>query len=186
MYLYDSCKDSIYLYHEYALYFENSWDSINESTWYCTNDSIRSCELPSLGIYMLGLIDNIREAPNSLSFDQYKTYSDTFRISLIAEYFGTTTAGGYYGYYCCEELCDGEIVEYFSNNHISFKGSFDNGIPNDNLYYYYRNGNVKEIHFHTRRHRYIRVEYYSQEGALTRIEKKGYKVKINDPFKKIK
>ena len=183
MYLYDSCMDSIYLCDGYSLYFENIPDSISESTWFCNNHD-KPCKFPSLGTYVLGISDNIHDIPFILTFDQPKIYSDTFRISSITERIGTTTAGGYYGFYCCEELCDGEIVEYFNNHQISFKGSFDNGIPNNNLYYYYRNGNVKEMHYYTRRHRYIRVEYYNPEGDLTRIEKKGFKVKVYDPFKR--
>jgi len=39
-------------------------------------------------------------------------------------------------HYCCDELCDGTIVEYDSNGVIRFRGKFEKGVPISNLKYY--------------------------------------------------
>lgn len=58
------------------------------------------------------------------------------------------------GYFNCDKLCDGKIVDYYNNGGKRLKGVFKDGSPIGKLIYYKKDGSV------------CRVEKYNKKGLL--------------------
>jgi hypothetical protein len=69
--------------------------------------------------------------------------------------------GIHYYWYNCNELCDGQLADYYENGNIRLKGKFKMGCPTGKLYFYNEDGTLDYI------------EKYSRKGRLLRTIKKN-------------
>ena len=169
IYIKNFCKDTVYLYDFITI--NNSQDSI---FIYDCNNSKRL----EKGEYRLSILE-IGEI--TIKLNENENYIDTFYSPSVNELFGTTSAGGYYGFYHCDLLCQGKITDYFKSGVKRLEGNFKNGLPIGELRTYYPNGNIMEIREYTRLKRLRKIIHFDKDGKQTKIEEKGHKVRIIKP-----
>ena len=61
------------------------------------------------------------------------------------------------GFCKCNELCNGVVIDYYSNGNKRLEGNFFNGKPKGKLYFYNKDGSIKYI------------EKYSRNGKLKKV-----------------
>jgi hypothetical protein len=114
-------------------------------------------------------IINVVMQNNSLDYAQFsftksfldkKKYNDTINIPKVLQRLRNTGQYGHLslGYFNCDEICDGHIIDYYSNGKIKYEGDFNNGIPLK-IKKYDINGKL------------ISVEVYDKDGVLKEIKK---------------
>jgi hypothetical protein len=168
--MFDSCKDSTYLYDFINL------KNIDDSSFIYESGK---GQMIDAGEYYLSLVE-IGEVKIRL-VNNY-TYIDTFYFPTINELVGVTSGGGYYGFYKCDYPCNGIMVDYYKKGVKRLEGEFKNGIPVGQIKYYYPNGVLQEISDYSRFfRRYKGAIYYDMNGEVIKVEQKGYKIKIIKP-----
>jgi hypothetical protein len=169
IYMKDFCKDSVSIYNHITI--KDSKDSI---FIYNFNNSKGLDE----GEYRLMILE-IGEIIVKLKKNE--DYIDTLYVQRVNELYGVTSAGGYYGFYYCDELCQGKITDYYKTNVKRLEGTFHDGLPTRQLRKYYPNGNIMEIREYSKFKRLRTITHFDEIGNQTNIEKKGHKVKIIRP-----
>lgn len=169
IYIKNFCKDTVYLYDFITI--KTSQDST--FIYDCNNGK----ELEK-GEYRLSILE-IGEI--TIKLNDNKNYIDTFYFPSVSELFGTTSTGGYYGFYHCNEPCQGKITDYFKSGVKRLEGNFKDGLPIGELRTYYPNGNIMEIREYSRLKRLRKIIHFDKDGKQTKIEEKGHKVRIIKP-----
>jgi len=98
-------------------------------------------------------------------------------------------------YCCCNGLCDGKKVDYYSNGNIWLEGNFRKGEPIGMLKEYHRNGKLKKVEKYNRHSKLIEREIFIyQNDTLRQVRiygKYGWRLKkeifyLNGKVEKIK
>ena len=169
IYIKNFCKDTVYLYDFITI--NNSQDSA--FIYDCNNG--KGLEE---GEYRLSILE-IGEI--TIKINNNKNYIDTFYFPSVNELFETTSNGGYYGFYHCNEPCQGKITDYFKSGVKRLEGNFKDGLPIGELKTYYPNGNIMEIREYTRLKRLRKIIHFDKDGKQIKVEEKGHKVRIIKP-----
>ncbi len=103
-------------------------------------------------------------------------FIDTISIPKIRFVTGSELHSKYWNYYNCDILCDGKIIDYYSNGNKRLEGVFKNGKPTEITYY----SNVKEIieskeTYEIGKLNIIKIEYFDKEGNLYEYQKIKWK-----------
>ncbi|MFT6961860.1 MAG: antitoxin component YwqK of YwqJK toxin-antitoxin module [Flammeovirgaceae bacterium] len=115
------------------------------------------------GLYMLTAYE-YRQAGNYKAFYNFTKmlelgteYLDTLTLPKSTVWFESELHTGYANrfeselyakkakWHCCEELCQGEIVEYYSTGEKRLEGKFKDGLPMGKIIYYDKKGNIGKI-----------------------------------------
>ncbi len=169
IYLKDFCNDTIYPTDNIFIRDSNDSSFIYENV---PSEGLKT------GVYRVSIME-IGEM--SIELKDNEIYIDTFYLPIVKELIGATTAGGYYGFYNCDELCQGSIIDFYKKGTKRLEGVFKDGVPIGQLKTYYSNGNLLELREYTKNKRLKRIIQYDQLGKQTNIEEKGHKIKIVKP-----
>lgn len=150
MYIHDLCNKSVAEVKGFAL-IGGGGDSMRI---YCSVDS-NLVTVPRDGKYQLSLM-NSREL-----FDYYVSGDivDTLVMSSVELIVGTTTHDKYWAYSCCGTPCEGYRQGLYPSGAVEFEGSFREGKPVGELYFFSPEGDT------------IRIEKYSRRGKHLRTKK---------------
>jgi hypothetical protein len=139
---FDPCKT---LYEKELLIEVTNGDKVFQAA-----DTTGTIYLPHPGTYKLKVLlkDYVTlvnsEVPIIITNGQnYDTLTRT-RIGLCLQGNHQPTCG----YFCCDKLCEGYNVDYFSNGKKMMEGEFMNGYPIGQLIFYNPDGTKKEIHYY--------------------------------------
>lgn len=138
--------------------------------WYLYNDEMKfvsyrkdSIVLDTLGEYILD-IDNVYLDVNIQS---YGVINDTFNIpKLVFKYIHSDKTYSEFTY--CEETANGQIIDYFYNGNIRVKGNFENGMPADTMWVYYRTGELHSVFVKNDDNEYVKTVYY-KSGKVKKL-----------------
>jgi hypothetical protein len=158
LYIYNPCVDSIYSADCYRLILKN------DSNVYFVSDSMGFCILPDTGIYRLLVFNNVDDENKLYYFKTTGSYNDTITIQKVYGCYEPTSKPGFYGYCCCDKICDGYQIDYYANGKIKFEGLFKNGQPLGELKYYYPSGKIKRIEHYYRFCKKIKILTYTENG----------------------
>ena len=86
---------------------------------------------------------------------------DTIWAPTIRQCIEPTSNPNFVGYCCCDILCNGKQIDYYSNGNKRLEGIFENGRSIKKLKFYYTNGSLKQ------------TEKYNKKGVMVR--RKNYK-----------
>jgi hypothetical protein len=81
-------------------------------------------------------------------------YCDTLIKNKINKCMELTSRPSFFGYCCCDTICNGYNVDYYKNGEKRIEGNFINGKPVGKLIFYNKNGRISY------------VEKYSKKGKL--------------------
>ena len=161
---YDNCKDSI-LDLNYSLISLKDF-SMTYSTY--ENDSLNKIEF---GVYIVDV--EIPEGENYKTFNFTKefkenlVYNDTIELPRIMRKYSSELHNQTdLGFFECENLCNGEIVEYYKNGNVRMKGIFKNGNPKKELKKYNQKGELVEIEIYNRKGVYRKSKYPDYEKYI--------------------
>ena len=154
---YDNCSDKI-INAEYSLYNLNDFDS-----YYFSNDKDSILKVDA-GKYIVDV--SIKDGENYKNFNFEKEfedkviYNDTIELPKILR---KRTSVLHYptdlGFYFCEKLCNGQVVDYYKNGSIRMSGEFKNGIPKNEIKKYNRKGQLIEIEIYNENGVYKNSKY---------------------------
>jgi len=155
---YDTCTDCVIKldYFIKSITYTDNQSDIND------NDSISNI---TPGKYNIGVIVMNNEVDYKIFtftkvFENRKVYNDTIELPKVLKKNRNTGQYGhiYYGFFMCDKICDGYIVDYYKNGVIRLEGNFDNGRPN------------REIKKYDNRGKLIEIEIYDTDGFLKEIK----------------
>jgi antitoxin component YwqK of YwqJK toxin-antitoxin module len=155
---YDTCTDSV-IKLDYSIksitYTENHFDIMD-------NDSVSNIKPGKYNIDVF-IMDNevdYKIFTFTKVFENKKIYNDTIELPIVLKKYRDTSQYGhiYYGFFLCDEICDGYIVDYYKNGVIRLEGNFDNGRPNSEIKKYDSKGKL------------IEIEIYGTDGFLKEIK----------------
>ncbi len=151
LYLSDSCQDTIGKIPFYNL----RKDGID----YYPKDNDGIIFLKDKGQYQLSTVYS--EDVKIYDIKSYQNIVDTLKVPVINLCLEPATSyPNFVGYCCCDEKCEGEQVEYYSNGNKRIEGYFEQGKPIGKLKIYYSDGSLKQI------------DKYSKKGTL--LKRKEY------------
>jgi hypothetical protein len=162
---YDTCKDSV-IRLDYSLVptefpTESNTDSFSDEFYFFTKDSILTVPPKKYEIYVSLKYNSLDYMDFSFTktFLDKEKYNDTIDIPKVHKRLKNTGQYGhlFLGYYNCDKICNGHIIDYYSNGEIKLEGDFKNGIPIE-ITRYDINGKL------------ITIEVYNKDGALIEIK----------------
>ena len=130
-------------------------------------DTMGICLLPDTGVYTLRFNGEIK----TYHFKDYKSITDTVGLPMLEACMSPTTAFSFIGYCCCEQKCNGKIVDYYLNGNIRAIGEFNNGIPNGNVIFYYSNGKIREINKYRKKGKLVWKKTFNENGDVLSYDK---------------
>ena len=134
----------------------------------------------TIGNYILSshLIDgDFRISINtSLKINNSVKFIDTITIPKTRFVTSLELHSKYWNYYNCDILCNGKIIDYFSNGNKRLEGVFKNGKPLEIIYYSDKKGiiELKET-YEFGKLNIIKTEYFDKEGNLYEYQKIKWK-----------
>ncbi|CAM3889005.1 hypothetical protein FLCU109888_06995 [Flavobacterium cucumis] len=134
----------------------------------------------TIGNYILSshLIDgDFRISINtSLKINNSVKFIDTITIPKTRFVTSLELHSKYWNYYNCDILCNGKIIDYFSNGNKRLEGVFKNGKPLEIIYYSDKKGiiELKET-YEFGKLNVITNEYFDKEGNLYEYQKIKYR-----------
>jgi len=162
---YNSCEDII-VDLDYSLYKLDDVD-----IYYSTNDKDSILKIEN-GVYIVDV--NLPDGENFKSFlftrkfNQNKTYLDTIETPKIMNKYKYT--GGYghiaLGFFNCDKICNGYIIDKYVNGQIRMEGNFENGLPKKEIKKYNKNGELIEIEIYDKKGTYKKSKYPDYEKYL--------------------
>lgn len=141
---------------------------------YIISDNSKVLKLDSIGTYKLSYVmDDIDtlQLGKSYTFDKFILYQDTLNLIKIRECMEATTNPRFSGYCCCDEICEGEQIDYYINGNKRIEGFFKEGYAIGKLKIYYPNGSFKAIKKYNKRGILKNTKKY-KEGEYFGCEKK--------------
>jgi hypothetical protein len=155
---YNTCLDSIVELD----YFIQSEDLFNSKNYYTCKDSIIDVKP---GKYIIDVIIKENAVDYKIftftkNFFNEKVYNDTIELPKVLKKYRDTSqyAHIYFGFFLCDKICDGYIVDYCSNGEIRLEGNFENRIPNNEIGRYDNIGKLTGI------------EIYDKNGILKKTK----------------
>ncbi|MFN7600621.1 MAG: hypothetical protein ACK5R0_04400 [Bacteroidota bacterium] len=110
-------------------------------------DTIGTIYLPEPGTYRLKVLlkdyVNLAHAEKQIEITEGQNYDTLTRTTI-----GLCLKGIHEpicGYFCCDRLCEGHNVDYFTNGQKMMEGEFMNGFPIGQLIFYNPDGTIREI-----------------------------------------
>lgn len=87
--------------------------------------------------------------------------SDTINMISIIKYIDPpTTRPNFIGYYCCNNKCDGNQIDYYANGNKRIEGCFSLGKPKGKLIFYYPSGSIRKIEKYNKKGIPIKTKEY--------------------------
>jgi hypothetical protein len=112
---------------------------------------------------------------NTITIDLNK--KDTIRVPKILLSFGNELHTKRWSYLNCNEICNGKIIDLYSNGNKRLEGSFVNGKPKE-IKFYRENGIIEtEEIYNLGKFDYKRQNYFNSLGELIGFETYEYKKK---------
>ncbi len=140
--------------------------SLKKEENYYPKDSSGICVLPDTGRYILNFFDEQKE----YFFNEFKTYIDTLKIPSIQFCHELSTRVAFSGYCCCDSLCQGDQVDFYSNGNKRIEGHFNKGKPIGILNFYYSTGQLQLVEKYDNTGNLLKRIQYDKTGNL--IKKK--------------
>ena len=171
LYFFDECNNKIEKLNFELINLNNQKEYIS-SNFKTSVDTIGNYFISSSlidGDYRISINTSIK-INNSIKF------IDTISIPKIRFVTGSELHSKYWNYYNCDILCDGNIIDYYSNGNKSLEGVFKNGKPIEITYY----SNEKEIIESKETYEFgklniIKTEYFDNKGNLYEYQKIKWK-----------
>ncbi|TKG88260.1 hypothetical protein EYV94_27380 [Puteibacter caeruleilacunae] len=105
-----------------------------------------------------------------LYFDFEVPNSDELHISIVlpklmemSTFDGINPHGDHHFYFWCNELANGEVVDYYEDDKVRIRGEFMEGKPIGKLTTYLRNGHINFVAKYTRKGRFKRLILYNYD-----------------------
>ena len=160
---YDVCKDSI-LSLDYSLQKLDDFDK-HYSTY--ETDSILQIED---GIYLVFVEipdgENFKNFNFTKNFNGKRFFGDTLELpKVMRKYTSVLHYPTDLGFFNCDKICNGYIVEYYKNGVIRMEGIFKKGLPKKELRKYNKKGELIEIEIYNRKGTYKKSKYPDYENA---------------------
>lgn len=140
-----------------------AFELTKDNTSFKVEDSTGAIVLNSSGIYQLKyVIEDIDTIQQNKKYyiGKEPIYRDTLKIYSMFKCLNPTSRPSFSGYCCCDQKCNGNQIDYYSNGKKMVEGYFENGQPIGLLKIYYRDGSTKEIKKYNRKGKFLRVKNY--------------------------
>lgn len=162
----DSCKKGV----KQLMYF----GLVKKGIAYSVVDSSGVLVLSEAGNYSLSyVLDDIdaTQLGQIYSIDKAeRVFSDTLKLFMISPCLEPTSHPDFIGYCCCNQKCEGDQVEYYSNGNKRIEGCFKEGLPQGNLKFYYPSGQIKQVDEYNKKGYLKRRILYNENGKVKRSE----------------
>ena len=97
----------------------------------------------------------LRDDSILVNFKSFRSVADTFLKQDILEKVRIPKEEGRGDYYQCGKICEGRIIECFSNGSKKMEAKFRNGNPRGKMILYRMDGRVKAINFYNKQGKLI-------------------------------
>lgn len=171
LYFFDECNNKIEKlnFELFNLDNEKEYISLNFKT---SVDTIGNYFISSSlidGDYRISINTSIK-INNSLKF------IDTISIPKIRFVASSELHSKYWNYYNCNALCDGNVIDYYTNGNKRLEGVFKNGKPLEITYYSEEKGIIEfKDTYEFGKFKVIKMEYFDEEGNLYEYQKIKWK-----------
>ncbi|GGD10735.1 hypothetical protein [Hyunsoonleella pacifica] len=157
---------------QYVLYNLNDYEYSSENIhFYEKQDTIITLKSGLYHIDISILDSKNEELVKSFSikkeFKENEVYKDTITIpDIIRKMTRVLHYPKDLGFFKCDTICNGEIIEYHKNGNIKSKGIYINGRPSKNIFLFNEEGILTEIKIYDKNGYYKKSKYDNLEKYL--------------------
>ncbi len=171
LYFFDECNNKIE-----KLNFE-LFNLDNEKEYISSNFKT---SVDTIGNYFISssLIDgDYRISINApVKINNSEKFIDTISIPKIRFVTGSELHSKYWNYYNCNVLCDGNVIDYYTNGNKRLEGVFKNGKPLEITNYSEEKGIIEfKDTYEFGKSKVIKMEYFDENGNLFEYQKIKWK-----------